>query len=168
MRRWPQTIAETLKKLPRDHYTTQQIAPYIAKHQGRRFFGANWAEDDLLTLIALQSQVSCKNESPADTRGNGTVDLIEFFQKVHADGEEIGADGAGPRMALLSGSTHILFDGTYQLRENSNGTKVIAFNEENDLEMKPDPKYVHRLKAKFPGTVISIRFPLVGSSTTST
>jgi hypothetical protein len=40
-------------------------------------------------------------------------------------------------MTILSGNTHILFDGTYTLKEkkiNKTTTKVIAFNSTNDLK----------------------------------
>ena len=65
-------------------------------------------------------------------------------------------------MILLSGSTHILFDGKYQLKEghkgDSNGRLTIAFNQYNDLTRRPDPDYVRSLKGFFPGTLISMRF----------
>jgi hypothetical protein len=64
-------------------------------------------------------------------------------------------------MAILSGKTHILFDGTYQMAPDASGRNVIAFNAQNDLSSKPDPKYVRNLGGDgFPGTVISIRFPM--------
>lgn len=38
--------------------------------------------------------------------------------------------------------------------------KIIAFNEENDLEKPPDEKFVRHLPLKFPGTLVSLRFIL--------
>lgn len=158
------TIAGTLDALSRTSYTWKQIAPYLLHHRRRNMFQKSWAEHDLLTLIALQGHVSSKNTSPSDTRGNGTVDLIEFFQKVHSECNGSG-DGLA-KMAILSGSTHILFDGTYRLMGQSDGRKMIAFNKQNDLEFPPDQKYVKRLNGVyFPGTVISMRFPLSSTST---
>jgi hypothetical protein len=153
------SIAETLFELPRDSYTWSQISPYLAAHYSNRWFGSGWRESDLLTLIALQGHVSSKNTSESDTRGNGTVDLIEFFQKVH----EACSSGSSikPRMAIVSGSTFILFDGTYSMPSDPQAKKIIAFNSENDLAKKPDPKFVRALHGtNFPGTAISIRFPL--------
>jgi hypothetical protein len=46
------------------------------------------------------------------------------------------------------------------LQEVQRGTeslKVIAFNEQNDLERPPDNRFVYRLKQKFPGTLVSVR-----------
>lgn len=64
-------------------------------------------------------------------------------------------------MTILSGNTHILFDGTYTLKEkkiNKTTTKVIAFNSTNDLKKRPNEKYVKILENKFPGTIISCEF----------
>jgi len=153
------TIAETIRVLPRDSYTWTQVAPYMTHHRNHRWFGPDWAENDLLTLIALQGHVSSKNKSAQDTRGNGTVDLIEFFQQVHLECSRESEVKA--TMAIVSGSTHILFDGTYRLQERPQGPRVIAFNKTNDLNDQPDHKFVRGLRGlSFPGTIISIRFPL--------
>lgn len=160
------TIAETLGSLPKDSYTWKQIAPYLLRHRRNRFFGHSWSEDDLLTLVALQGHVSSKNRSASDTRGNGSVDLIEFFQKVSSECNGHGEPKAA--MAILSGKTHILFDGTYPLEVQSDGRKTITFNKEGDLYVPPDQKYVRGLQGVFfPGTIISVRFPLGSSSTKS-
>jgi hypothetical protein len=153
------TISQTLSDLDKSSYTWKQIAPYLEMHKERRFFGPSWSENDLLTLIALQGHVSSKNYSTNDTRGNGSIDLIEFFQKIHA---ECATDSPiKATMAILSGSTHILFDGTYKLSSEDNTPMRIAFNKDNNLYAPPDINYVKGLKGvHFPGTIISIRFPL--------
>lgn len=157
------TIAETFSELDHGSYAYQQIAPYLQEHRRGSFFGKEWAEEDLLTLVALQGDVSSKNLSGEDTRGTGTVDLIEFFQKVHG---ECVQDGRRAKMAILSGSTHMLFDGTFQMKEDRHGRKVIAFNKDNDLTQKPERGYVRHLEdLHFPGTIISIRFPMQSSQT---
>ena len=64
-------------------------------------------------------------------------------------------------MAMLSGDTHILFDGTYRMGPDSTGRDVLAFNQSNSLAEPPDSNYVRHLQGvRFPGTVVSIRFPL--------
>ena len=66
-------------------------------------------------------------------------------------------------MTIISGNTHIMFDGTYNLSEKKtkNGNiQVIAFNKENDLRKRPDPNYVKLLKNRFPGVIISLEFYL--------
>jgi len=161
------TIAQSFEALNRDSYTRQQVQRYIDLHQNGGFFQPNWRKEDLYTLIALQGGVSTKNQTPADTRGNGTVDLITFFQKMHkectADKHEEAA-----RMALLSGSTFILFDGTYSMKPNENGINIIAFNQENDLQKRPDSKYVRALGGvNFPGTMICLQFPLPATAITA-
>lgn len=155
------SIAETFQQLDPASYPRQQVQPYLDQHRTRGLFQANWREEDLLTLIALQGNVSSKNESDSTTRGNGTVDLIEYFQRVHA---ECSGPGQGASMVLVSGSTAIHFDGTYQMSRPADGRRVIAFNAKNDLTLRPDSQYVRKLDGvSFPGTLIGIKFPLVGT-----
>lgn len=114
-----------------------------------------WQEDALWTLYALQEGVSRFRHSPGgEDRGNGTVQMIEFFMKLASD---------DPEMVLLSGRTWILFDGTYSMKtiiRNGEERKIIAFNEGNDLNLPPDPKYVRTLDMPFPGTLVSLKFTL--------
>lgn len=92
------TISQTLEELPNDHYTVNIIQPYLNKHTNSGFFGKRWTKEDLLTLVALQGNVSSKNESDDDTRGGGTVDLLEFFKKIY---EERGSNCKAPmKMAI--------------------------------------------------------------------
>lgn len=153
------TIAETLRDVPKDSFVFKEIYPYIELHRKSGFFRSEWNEDDLLTLVALQGHISCKNITADKHRGLGTVDLIEFFQAVY----EVCAPSqkSCASMAILSGNTHILFDGKYKMRPDYSGRKVIAFNDSNDLRQKPDAKYVSNLgNFRFPGTIIGIKFPL--------
>lgn len=153
------TISDTFLELERDSYGFQCIETYIEKHKKLNIFDHNWKEEDLLTLIALQEHISSKNRSAEDTRGQGTVAMIEFFQQIHKECTK--DDKSCAKMALLSGSTHLLFDGKYQMKPNIDGRNIIAFNEENHLEKKPDASYVKNLGPTFfPGTIISIRFPM--------
>jgi hypothetical protein len=114
-----------------------------------------WQEDALWTLYALQEGVSRFRHLPGnEDRGNGTVRMIEFFMKLASD---------EPRMVILSGRTWILFDGRHTLRTIMRGgepRQVIAFNDENDLCLPPEPKYVRTLERSFPGTVVSLKFTL--------
>lgn len=153
------SIAQTLADLPDDHYTTKIIQPYLDQHIKSGFFSSAWTKEDLLTLVALQGNVSSKNESDDNTRGSGTVDILEFFKGVY---DESGKDcKANIKMAILSGKTHITFDGKYSINNDSTNRKVIALNDENDLSKRPDPKYIKHLNGyPFPGTIISIKFPL--------
>lgn len=153
------TIAENLSNVSRDSFTWNQIGHYLMLHRTKKFFGPSWSENDLLTLIALQEKVSSKNLTAQDTRGNGTVDLIEFFQTIYDESSQNGEKKA--KMAILSGNTHITFDGKYKLSAIGSAPRRIAFNDGNNLYYPPDKNYVKSLNnLSFPGTIISIKFPL--------
>ena len=161
-----QTIAESFSNLPKDSYAYSSIEPYIRRHMTKGFFGRKWTIDNLITLAALQGNISSKNQNKFDTRGQGTVELIEFFQRVHS--ECISGNRTCAKMAILSGNTHILFDGTYKLQPDELGRNVLAFNSNNDLSQKPDERYIKNLgNMSFPGTIIGIRFPMIESQTKS-
>jgi len=162
------TIADTFREMPDTSYTHEEIDGYITEHQKSRWFGSEWTKDDLLTVVALQGHISSKNLHRNQDRGQGTVDLIEFFQRMHRQCIDVEQNNSKAEMAILSGSTHIYFDGTYSMQKNSVGRKVIAFNQANDLHKKPDSKYVKNLhNLSFPGTIISIRFPMKHENTES-
>lgn len=153
------SIAQTLEELPAGSYTRQQIAEFLDAHSSGGLFTRSWRQEDLLTLVALQGTVSCKNVSEDTTRGNGTADLIEFFQRMHD--ERTGSTGQAAQMFIISGDTRIIFDGTYRISKNSAGTRLIAFNDDNNLKQPPDHRYVKPLKnARLPGTMIGVQFPI--------
>lgn len=156
------SIAETFKSLPPDSYSWDQMRGYIDKHKKNGLFSTGWNESDLLTVVALQPNISSKNSPSDSTRGHGTVQLLEFFNIVSSffNGDSTDPDRKSAEMAILSGSTHIYFDGTYRLA-SKDGRQVIAFNPDNDLSKMPDKNYVRSLgKEFFPGTIVSIKFPL--------
>jgi hypothetical protein len=142
-----------------------QIGALAHEHKTKGFFAILtkyvdiylpiWQEESLWTLYALQEGVSrFRNTVGHIDRGNGTVKMIEFFSEL--------ASGR-PQMALISGRTHILFDGKYRISPievDGEIRKVIAFNNNNDLRERPDPDYVRTLRNHFPGTLISLRFQL--------
>jgi hypothetical protein len=152
-----QSIAATLQELPPGSYTKEQIQRYLDLHGSNGWFSPGWRRDDLLTLIALQGSVSSKNTSTDSTRGQGTADLIEFFQKMN-DERQVEQQKLAS-MYIISGSTRILFDGRYRMKKTDDGSRVIAFNDSNDLLLPPDPSCVKPLdKAVLPGTMIGIKF----------
>lgn len=153
------TLAETLRSLPPGDYRSD-IEELVGEHQKRGFFGIvrpGWSEDGLWTLYALQEGVSRLN-APGTSRGVGTADMISEFQRLGKT-----ADPAfQPRMCLVSGKTHILFDGRHEMSlaamEDGSERRVIAFNRDNNLHEPPDAGYVTELTRHFPGTLISLRF----------
>lgn len=154
------TLADTLRRLPVTSLLRKSIEKRVIDHRGRSFFRAKrWEADDLWTLYAIQGGVSRKNDGRDEVgdHGQGTADLIEFFQKLGR------AQGRKPNMCVLSGSTHLLFDGQYQMerKETEEGQwRIIAFNDSNDLGKPPSEKHVRHLSRSFPGTLISMRFYL--------
>lgn len=158
------SFADTFLELDAASYPRSQVDEYVAIHSSKGFFSARYKREDLYTLIALQGGVSSKNAGPTDTRGQGTIDLIAFFERICAECTQTSATKA--EMAILSGATHVHFDGTYRLGTDAGGRRVIAFNKSNQLSDSPDQQYIRNLGAfRFPGTIISIRFPMQPSQT---
>lgn len=156
------TIAQTFQELDEDSYPRKVIAPYINAHRGGALFTQDWREEDLMTLIALQGDVSSKSVDATSDRGQGTVELIEFFQQVT---NECGLRKTTAEMNIISGSTRIRFDGTYVMSFRTDLNRdVIAFNLGNDLSVRPDRRAVMPLAGgRFPGTLITVEIPLISS-----
>lgn len=151
-----ETFFDTFDRLDRNSYTYQQVAPYLKIHG--KFFGKKWREEDLVALLALQGYVSCKQETAAGDRGQGTVDFIEFFQNVC---KECAGLDSKPEMSVLTGRTLFKFDGTYKMELNAAENRMtIAFNERKSLLEPPDSQAVVALDKGFPGVVISISIPI--------
>lgn len=72
------TIASTFAELPASSYPRMQVEKYVRTHKRKGFFTPRYRETDLYTLASLQGGVSSKNRTAADTRGQGTIDLIDF------------------------------------------------------------------------------------------
>ena len=157
-----ESLASTFQALPPDAYAMRDVGEYLALHRGNGFFTTSWREVDLISVFALQGDVSSKNIDVTSTRGQGTVDFIEFFQSVSLGcvGHEVDAV-----MTLLSGKTKVKFDGRYHMEQHSaTGRKTIAFNDGNDLSKPPNVSAVTALDASyFPGVAISINAPLAVS-----
>ena len=148
------TIYEGLKNKTLYQKTANKLE-YLTSFHKKMFHRTD--EELLWTLFSLQHGISRLNSAQDETRGQGTIDLIDSFQKL---GRKYDKDGniQKPIMSITSGNINILFDGTYTIREDENNLKVIAFNAENSLKNEPDEKYVKNIGNYFPGTVISIKF----------
>lgn len=148
------SFAETYLSLPADHFARAQIREYIETHLSRN----RENEEVLYTVAALQEGESTKNDDEYSTRGQGTCELISFFQDV----SEECSDPNLCDMAIISGETYVHFDGSYRLSEKeSDKRRFIFFNSAESPQQPPDPKYVRRLdETHFPGTLIAIRFPI--------
>ncbi|WP_164097759.1 hypothetical protein [Serratia marcescens] len=158
-----QTIAETFDNLPEDHYSMSiQVKPYVSKHLNKK----GMFKEGLVTVAALQGRVSCKNITDSDSSGTGTIELLKFFQDMHDSMVRIrGIEMDKPEMSLISGKTHIAFDGRYPLickLEDDDESEIYSypFNREG-LATAPDRAYLKEMKnAYFPGVMVNIRFPL--------
>ena len=157
------TICDTIKEIDRNSNTYHSIRKLIAKHCGDRqlpLVGNRFEEDQLWTLYALQQGVSRfrgDGDDEGGDRGQGTTEMIRFFQELGQTKDST----INPKMCIVSGDTHIKFDGEYRMEEVSStwgNREIIAFNENNSLEKPPDPGKVRKISSYFPGTVISLKF----------
>jgi hypothetical protein len=152
------TLYESLSASSTPAETRDNIWRLTKKHQPFFSISTRYNAMDLWTLYALQDGVSRFSTRPGQTsRGKGTVEMIEAFQIL---GKTLDPTKKA-EMSLISGFSRIYFDDTYHLREQmveGGKRKIIAFNAENDLELKPDPAHVHALTAKMPGTLLTCKF----------
>ena len=136
--------------------THKKIVEHLKNH--KKLFNNGWNKEASVTVFGLQYRISSETDENNIDRGTGTIKFIDKFSKL---GKTYNDEK--PRMAILSGNTHILFDGTYNLSEKQTEkgkAQVIAFNKDNDLKKRPDPNYVKVLKNGFPGVIISLEFHL--------
>lgn len=148
------TIYESLNSDSTSENIKEKIREYI--NDQKKFYDFSYNEEMSWTVFALQYKISRLNSVETPDRGTGTIQFIEAFMDM---GQTIQNDK--PTMSLVSGNTHILFDGTYTLKEqiiSNEKVKVIAFNRSNNLKDKPDKNYVKDLNIKFPGVIINIEF----------
>lgn len=150
------TIYENLMYNCKSKKTYNKIINHLKFH--KKLFNIGWNEESSVTVFGLQYKISSETDDDHVDRGTGTIKFIDSFANL---GKTFNNEK--PKMAILSGNTHILFDGTYNLSEKRtrNGNlQVIAFNKDNDLKKRPDSNYVKILKNKFPGVIISLEFYL--------
>ena len=161
------SIAETMSVVAAGTYIDGKIRSFLMKQELAGAYLNGFRREDLLTLFALQGSVSSKRVDHASTRGQGTADLIEFFQRMND--ERMVEDRKSASMYILSGTTRILFDGRYRIHSGEGTSRTIAFNKENDLGRIPDSSCVLPLKSgAMPGTMIGIKFPIQAGSLQST
>lgn len=158
------SIAESLRSLPPTAALRKEIETLVTRHRSAGLFrrGAQWNENTLWTLYALQQGVSAMNSQEQGLsvldNGQGTIKLVDFFLRLgrRQDGQ------AGPKMAIVSGDTQILFDGVYGVQtvktRSGEPQRVVTFNQSGSLSERPDAKYVRSIRRYFPGTIISMRF----------
>lgn len=153
------SIYETMLRVPAASDVAHQIDWLVAEHQRRGQFGETWCRENLVTLFALQDAVTSRGEPG----GKGTRNVIAGFEYLAS------AVGAMQEVQLgwTSGRTQVLLDGRYRMgpssvdfRQRGSGLRDLALNPGNDLREAPDPTAVRNLPVPFPGTLLSLRFPV--------
>jgi hypothetical protein len=124
----------------------------------------DFEEETLWTLYALQEGVTSKEKK----RGNGSIQYIENFFRLKGDMQKDEVS----KLVIMSGNTRILFDGTYKIfkkpsKDNKRPYRMITFNGTEDIQDKPDKKFVTFAPHYFPGTMISARILLKFDNTNS-
>ena len=128
------------------------------RYTKKKFFFEEFEEETLWTLYALQEGVTSIAPSIYKKRGNGSIGIIDSFFNIK--GKKKDADDIS-RMALISGNTNIIFDGTYNIVKGINSVgepvKIMTFNNSGNIEDKPDSKFVKFVENYFPGTITSAK-----------
>jgi len=153
------SIFESLSAPETPEATRTQVTALVDKHASKSFFLSQaYSPEDLWTLYALQEGISRFSPVPGEIdRGKGTVKMIQAFQALGATIDQ----NLHPEMTLVSGSSCIRFTKRYQMREvafEGGSRQIIAFNDTNSLDERPDSSHVHSLQGKFPGTLLTFRF----------
>lgn len=121
------------------------------------FVFKGFEEESLWTLYALQDGVTSVDPSRYKKRGNGSIQFIESFFNLKGNKKE---NDDFSTLAILSGNTSIVFDGSYNITTgmvNNEPYKFMTFNNSRNIDDKPDEKFVKFVDNYFPGTSISAR-----------
>ena len=126
----------------------------------------NVSLEELLTVMAFQENVSSKLDIDS-TRGQGFTDLLLFFENITQECTENGDKHI--EMSVVSGDIYVYFDGKYMpSKDHVSKRHLLYFNEDNDFFQPPNANYIRKMsKARFPGTIVTIKFHLKESDTES-
>lgn len=157
-------ISETIEKstIP---YVQEQLATYCGFHN--KLFNTPLQQELLRTICALQDRIS---RLPQDQSkgGFGIMDMIDIVD-VLGDTDK---NEDKPRVAIISGSSHISIRAPYQrgirsneptIDEDTENPRLLWFNGTNSPESPPDPAFCSILEHRFPGTIVSMRFSLAAA-----
>jgi hypothetical protein len=152
-----ETIYEKFKSPECTNYDMKsRMSSLSSKYTKKSLWSKSFDEETLWTLYSLQQGITSVSID-SYKRGNGSIQFIESFFNLKGTNEN--ADDIS-RMAIISGNTNIIFDGKYNIQNKIKGKdefKVMTFNNSNNIEDKPDNKYVKSVENYFPGTIISAR-----------
>ena len=152
------SMAESLATSPPESRTHEHLESLRQEHARKGTFNAEWTEDNLRGLFAIQdgnSRFGLERE-----RGGGTHKIVKIFQFI----SDVASNHPDCRLGWVSGSTAIFLDGRYRLGPSKVAGRLerddIAFNLPNDLNEVPDRLSVVNLEHAFPGTLLKLQFPL--------
>lgn len=159
------SIADSFLELDNEHYSKKLAMDYVNLHS------AKIKKNALLTIAALQGNISSKNLEEKDTRGQGTVTLIEAFEAISKGYERLRCKKLDhkSRMSLISGDTVIDFTDKYHSisiedTDTNEERVIIPFNAAKSLLAAPDAKILNMVHGThFSGLMINISIPLTGS-----
>lgn len=159
------SIYEGLKK-DTNSETRQKLEHMMKMQDG--YISNSWNEETIYTVLALQEGISrlrTEKIQGYEFRGSGTVNLIEKFYTIGGTNNS----NIEPKMSIISGHTLIKFSDKYKLKKykfendaifGNTNSRIIAFNDDNDIYKPADAANVKYMKEYFPGTVISLKFYL--------
>lgn len=128
----------------------------------KKLFCEEWNKELLWTWLSLQHGVSRLRDSSVEknsNRGMGTIDMMEAFQTIGN-----ATDGYKPVFSLISGNVLVEFDfekyPIQQMVKNDEDRRLVTFNKENSLEIRPDSNNVRKIKNHFPGVIYTMEFSI--------
>ncbi len=148
------SIADTLTETALPSEIKKEVDTVIENHTKKKYFGlaGTFTEENALTLLALQEGISSRLKYDK-TRGHGIMDFIEHcFDLTNKT-----------KISLISGNTAIKIDDKYSIQKKffiDRVRRILAFNKEADLLIKPDSDYVKKMNVFFPGFIIETIIPL--------
>lgn len=152
-----QTIYESFKRADCPNTAVVQQMKDLSEHYTKKnwfSFGSNqFKEQPLWTLYALQERITSVKDC---RRGNGSIRFIDRFFKLKGNDDKDNIS----KLTLISGNTHIIFDGSYSLDTVEIGKetfKMMTFNKNGNIKELPDEKFVNFAEQFFPGTMISAK-----------
>lgn len=148
------TIAQTLMKKELPGAIADSINDVLASHLKKSFFklDSQFTVENALTLLSIQEGISSKLKVD-DSRGFGLMDFLGHCFDLSQE----------TKVSLISGNTAIKIDRKYPIVQKNvfgRSRRIIAFNNENDLYLKPDSNYVTNIGVNFNGVLIETTIPL--------
>lgn len=152
------SIYDTMQRVPNTSLTLKELAFLRQEHESRGNFDQYFTPDDLVLLYALQDFVT--SFGVESRRGAGTFRIAHEFAAMAGKNRAENA-----RMALVSGTTRVLFDDRYGPAPSKLPGRErrmdLSFNLSHDLRDRPDREVFHSLGTRFPGTlfVLELQVP---------